>query len=113
MGYGKIGAFGLPVVTKKQRHIVIPDKAREYIKDCCGEHGLNRIERAVYLGEWILLDGVPASGKSTIQKILYRLGYPYVLTTTDGSCRVIHTLDRIDAERLIPPDDILAELGID
>lgn len=34
MGYMKTGPTGLPITTKKQRSIVIPKKAKEYIKDC-------------------------------------------------------------------------------
>lgn len=52
----RIGPTGHPITTKKQRRIVIPDKAREYIKNSCGEYGLNLIEQAVYLGEWVVLD---------------------------------------------------------
>lgn len=113
MGYARIGAMGHPIPTKKQKRIVIPEAAREYIKDCCGEDGLRLIEHTIYIGEWIILDGVPASGKTTIEIMLNRLGYPYVMTSTEGAYRVIHTLGRVDAEHLKPVDDILAELGID
>ena len=113
MGYMKTGPTGLPITTKKQRSIVIPKKAKEYIKDCCGKVGLSLIIHTMRAGGWVILDGVPASGKTTIQKILYRLGYPYVMTSTDPECRIIHTLGCIDAEHQIPVDDIRAELGID
>lgn len=113
MGYMKTGPTGLPITTKKQRSIVIPKKAKEYIKDCCGKDGLSLIIHTIRAGGWVILDGVPTSGKSTIEAILTRLGYPYVMTSTDAECRIIHTLGRIDAEHLIPVDDILVELGID
>lgn len=98
MGYMKTGPTGLPITTKKQRSIVIPKKAKEYIKDCCGKVGLSLIIHTIRAGGWVILDGVPASGKTTIQKILYRLGYPYVMTSTDPECRIIHTLGCIDAD---------------
>ena len=72
MGYMKTGPTGLPITTKKQRSIVIPKKAKEYIKDCCGKVGLSLIIHTIRAGGWVILDGVPASGKTTIQKILYQ-----------------------------------------
>ena len=101
------------ITSKEQGGIVIPEAARAYIRNCCGEVGLKRIERSIYAGELVILDGVAASGKTTIQKILNALGYPFVMTTTDGTCSIIHTVGPIKAEELRPSVDILTELGLE
>lgn len=95
----------LPFPNKKERHIKIPPKVKEYLIATIGKKETSQLIFFIRSGSYIILTGPTCSAKSTIRDILVAIGYPY------GIGREVHTTE-ISGD-LKPQSDIFEELGIE
>lgn len=100
----------LPFPNKKERHIKISPKVKEYLIATIGKKETSRMIFFIRSGSYIILTGPSCSAKSTIRYILVAIGYPYVIDDA-GIGREVHTTE-ISGD-LKPQSDIFEELGIE
>ena len=94
---------------KKAAYKMTP-KVKEYLIERLGKQEATRLMYFMEMGNYILLTGPAATGKSTIYEVLSAIGYPYVID--EGACGVIRCKKVITGKHK-SHSDILADLGLD
>ena len=86
-------------------------KIKAYLIERLGKRETTRLLHFMKMGNYIMLTGPAATGKTTIREILLAIGYPYVIDDA-GVGRVVECNNVLTGGHK-SRSDILAELGIE
>lgn len=101
--------MGIYDINWKCTYKKMPKEVRNFLKGLLGMDEYKKLMQSIKSHKWIMMVGPECSGKSTVRKILWALGYPFIIED-NGIGRVIHTSRKPSV--LKDTDDILKELGI-
>lgn len=91
--------------------IGVTSEIKEYLVERLGNVEANKLLSYMNSGQYIMLTGPAATGKTTIREILLAIGYPYVVDE-NGVGGVVKCNNVMTGKRKFR-DDIFKELGID